>query len=66
GAGQADSSSSSSPSAEELQQEIDDVAALELNSIIFGVSLLKRLVPGWFIKLDVGTDGLYGGFSLEF
>jgi hypothetical protein len=54
--------------------ENDDTAAaeeevindIEKSSIIFGVTLLKRLVPGWFARLDLGNDLLALGFGLEF
>jgi len=39
---------------------------LKKNSLVFGVTGLKRLVPGWFIRVDLGTDLLGLGFSLEF
>jgi hypothetical protein len=33
---------------------------------VFGVTLLRRLVPGWFIKADLGTDVLNLGVAIEF
>lgn len=42
------------------------VARLQQNEIIIGVTILKRLVPGWFARVDVGTDLLALGFGLEF
>jgi len=27
---------------------------------------MRRLVPGWFIKADLGTDILQLGFAIEF
>ncbi len=39
---------------------------LNKDNFIFGATLLKRLVPGWFFRIDVGTDILGGGFGLEF
>ena len=50
----------------QLQSELDDVAALEKNHMVFGALLLKRLVPGWFVKINVGSDILSGGLALEF
>ncbi len=50
----------------EQQKELDLVADLEKNSFIFGVSVLKRLVPGWFARLDLGTDTMSAGLGLEF
>lgn len=44
-------------------QAIDDINGIE---IIFGVTLLKRLVPGWFFHLDIGNDLIGGGLDVEF
>lgn len=33
---------------------------------VFGVTLLKRLVPGWFAKVDLGNDIIGLGAALEF
>lgn len=49
-----------------LQEELDLVDLMEKKSIIFGVSVLKRLVPGWFIRGDIGSDRLAVGLALEF
>lgn len=53
-------------SAAQIQQEQDQVNALSKNQVVAGVTLLKRLVPGWFGRLDLGTDAIDIGFSLEF
>lgn len=45
------------------QELVDD---LNKNRVVFGVTVLKRLVPGWFARLDVGSDALNFGFGLEF
>lgn len=45
------------------QEMVDDLAK---SSIVFGVSFLKRLVPGWFARLDLGTDMYNLGVGLEF
>lgn len=65
--------SASSPSAGDsstaganAQTELNLLASAEKKSVIFGVSILKRLVPGWFLKADLGTDMINAGFSLEF
>ncbi len=50
----------------ELQQELDDVESLKNSGPVFGVTALKRLVPGWFVRADLGSDLLAIGFSLEF
>ena len=49
-----------------LAQEESLVAELNQNTVVLGVSLYKRLVPGWFIKADLGTDILNIGFCIEF
>lgn len=54
------------PGAGELDREIQLVEDLKKSQIIFGVSVLKRLVPGWFIRADLGSDVVNLGFSLEF
>ena len=48
------------------KNEITLLEDLGTNQIAFGVTILKRLVPGWFVRLDLGTDKLAGGLSLEF
>jgi hypothetical protein len=45
------------------EQLVED---LKQNKAVFGVTVLKRLVPGWFARLDIGSDALNFGFSLEF
>lgn len=64
GAGEQDDANSRSEA--ELQQEIDDVDALKKSGPVFGVTALKRLVPGWFVRADLGSDLIAIGFSLEF
>ena len=51
---------------EELDQELRLVDDLKKSSVIFGVTVLKRIVPGWFIRADLGTDILNAGLTLEF
>ncbi len=51
---------------QQLQDELDLIAETEKSQAIFGVTALRRLVPGWFVRLDVGTDKISGGLSLEF
>lgn len=48
------------------EQELEDVENLKENKLVFGVTALKRLVPGWFMRADLGTDIITFGFSLEF
>lgn len=66
--------SASSPDAgtKDLQINNDPDNELELLELmkktgpIFGISIYKRLVPGWFLKADLGTDTISAGLSLEF
>ena len=48
------------------QQEDDAISKLEKSGAVFGVTVLRRLVPGWFIKANVGSDIIDLGFSIEF
>lgn len=47
-------------------EEIAQVEELEKSSPVIGITILKRLVPGWFVSADIGTDIFSLGFSLEF
>jgi hypothetical protein len=55
-----------STTATQLQAELDAVDNLKKSSVIFGVTVLKRIVPGWFIRFDLGSDLINAGLSLEF
>ncbi len=48
------------------QEQLDAVDDLKKSGPVFGVSILRRLVPGWFIKADVGSDIMSVGFAIEF
>ena len=48
---------------EQQAELLDDVA---LSGPIVGASVFKRLVPGWFVRMDVGTDFLALGVAVEF
>ena len=50
----------------QLAREVELVDSLQENNLIFGVTVLKRLVPGWFISVNLGTDILGAGLALEF
>ncbi|MCP4913705.1 MAG: hypothetical protein GY909_11370 [Oligoflexia bacterium] len=50
----------------QLAQDQERLARLEEKGIVFGVTILKRLVPGWFARADLGTDALNAGLALEF
>ena len=54
-----------SPGAE-TTAEFQLVDQLKKSRVIGGVSLLKRIVPGWFIRADLGLDIINGGLLLEF
>jgi hypothetical protein len=47
----------------EQQEAIDN---LKKQGPVFGVTLMRRLVPGWFVKTDLGTDIINLGFAIEF
>lgn len=64
GAGQQDPTDERSEA--ELQLEVHKLEDIKKKSLIFGVTVLKRLVPGWFFRMDLGSDLISGGFSLEF
>jgi hypothetical protein len=48
------------------QEELDVINQLKKSGPVFGVTFLRRLVPGWFIKADIGSDIMNVGFSIEF
>ncbi len=48
------------------EEELDAVDKLKKTGPVFGVTVLRRLVPGWFIKADIGTDLINVGFAIEF
>ncbi len=48
------------------EQENEKVKELTKTSPVFGVTLLRRLVPGWFVKADLGTDVMNLGVAIEF
>lgn len=46
--------------------EVAFVNSLKKNRLIAGVTVLRRLVPGWFLKADLGIDEVNIGFAIEF
>lgn len=48
------------------EQELAVVDKLKKSGPVFGVTVLRRLVPGWFIKADLGNDIINLGFAIEF
>lgn len=53
-------------STDAAQEELAKVENLKEKGLVFGVTGLKRLVPGWFIKGELGTDLMAIGLALEF
>lgn len=53
-------------SASQNEEELTVINELKKSGPVFGVTVLRRLVPGWFIKADVGSDVVNLGFSIEF
>jgi hypothetical protein len=53
-------------SATQQAEELELVEELKRTGPVFGVTILKRLVPGWFARFDIGSDSLNFGFGLEF
>lgn len=50
----------------QLQAELDLVNKQKKSTPVVGVTFLKRIVPGWFMRADLGTDIINGGLSIEF
>ncbi len=48
------------------ERELDFIDQLPESRVVVGVTVLRRLVPGWFLKGDLGTDILAIGFGIEF
>jgi hypothetical protein len=49
-----------------LAEEEELIGKLEKSGIVFGVTVLRKLVPGWYIRGDLGTDQIAAGLTLEF
>jgi hypothetical protein len=47
-------------------EELSAVNKLEKSGPVLGITAMRRLVPGWFIKADLGTDIINLGFAIEF
>lgn len=62
----------SSPDAGDAQnpaldsEELKAVNNLKKSGPVVGVTVLRRLVPGWFVKGNLGTDLIDLGFAIEF
>jgi hypothetical protein len=48
------------------QAETDMINKLQTSQIAVGITILKRMVPGWFLKADLGNDIINLGFGIEF
>lgn len=48
------------------EAELKAVDDLKKSGTVVGVTILRRLVPGWFFKADIGTDVMNLGFAIEF
>lgn len=66
GAGVASTDASATTTALELENEKQLVEDSKKSSVIFGVTILKRIVPGWFVRAELGTDIINGGLCIEF
>ncbi|MCT4642381.1 MAG: autotransporter outer membrane beta-barrel domain-containing protein [Bacteriovoracaceae bacterium] len=55
-----------SPAATEQDQKNEIQQKLAGTEVAIGVTILKRLVPGWFAKADIGTDMINIGAAVEF
>ncbi len=64
GAGEIDPSLSQPQSF--YDNEIAKVEDLKKAGPVIGATILKRFVPGWFFRADLGTDNLAVGIALEF
>lgn len=47
-------------------QEKALIDKLKSSNIALGITVLRRLVPGWFLKADLGNDIVNIGFGIEF
>lgn len=47
-------------------QENEVIDELKKSGPVAGITVYRRLVPGWFIKADVGSDIINVGFAIEF
>jgi hypothetical protein len=57
--------SSKSPGAQ-TPAEIALVALMKKSRVVVGATILRRIVPGWFARVDFGSDLINGGLLLEF
>lgn len=48
------------------EKELNHINKLKTSQVAIGMTILHRLVPGWFFKADLGTDTMNLGVSIEF
>ena len=46
--------------------ELQLVDKLRKSRVVGGATILRRIVPGWFARIDLGSDLINGGLLLEF
>jgi hypothetical protein len=59
-----DAGKTASPTTNDEQNSA--INKLKKSGPIAGITVLRRLVPGWFIKADLGSDIINVGFAIEF
>jgi hypothetical protein len=47
-------------------EQLDAINKLKKSGPVAGITIMRRLVPGWFIKGDIGSDIINLGFAIEF
>ncbi len=48
------------------EKETETIDSLEESGVVLGATFYRRLVPGWFLKLNLGTDIVNLGIGIEF
>lgn len=66
GAGVLDPTANPPQTPPQLALEQQMVQDQKKSTVIFGVTFLRRIVPGWFFRVDLGSDIINGGMSVEF
>ena len=61
-----DAGDANAGSAAAAEKELQNLDNMKKSHLIFGVTILKRIVPGWFLRADLGSDFLSTGLALEF
>ena len=50
----------------ELDNETKLVDALTKNEVIFGATIVRHLAPGWYARVDIGSDAISEDLDLSF